>query len=261
MSFRRRAPLSTNGVDILKQPKLRNKTTTELTAELTSAGAQFDAIELKTLPDDDIEEGWAGKPKGLKQILRERGLIDPNNLSQCSKDGKKDASGKVVKNTSYYRIMENCPDFMNELSSLECLCEKLGAKASHSPKFHCEIAGEGIEYDWAMGKGEYRRRPLSAKKGMDNFRGLVRECFGPTVLTAERAKKAAQRARAYICTYFALDGIARDSDSDLEHYQKIPYEKIQQTQKSMRAHRFVLDFDKGHTNAILRQTGQMALEG
>jgi len=211
---------------------------------------------VKTLPDDAIEEGWAGKPKGLQQILHERGLIDPNNLSQYSKHGKKDASGKVDKRTSYFHIMEKCPDFANESSSLEYLCEQLGIKASHSPKFHCEIAGEGVECDWAMGKGEHRRRPLSEKKGMENFRALVRECFGPTVLMKVRAKKSAQRARACICTCFALDRIARETDSDLEHCQKIPYEKIQQIQKALRAHRSVLDFDRGYTSAILRLTGQ-----
>ena len=154
--------------------------------------AQLKGITLATLPDDEIEEGWVGKPKGLKQILHEHGLINTNNLSWYSQYGKKDASRKVDKSTSFCHIMEQCPNFQNELSSLEYLCKKLGVKASHSPKFYCKIAGEGIEYDWAMGKGEYCRQRLSTKKGMDSFHTLVQQCLGPTVLTTEYAKKAAQ---------------------------------------------------------------------
>ena len=39
-----------------------------------------------------IKEGWMGKPKGILQILIERGLIDKINLNQYSLDGKKGVS-------------------------------------------------------------------------------------------------------------------------------------------------------------------------
>jgi hypothetical protein len=143
-------------------------------------------ISLKYQPSNAVDECWPGKPKGLKQVLRERGLIDPNNLPRYSKDGRKDATtSKIMKETSYVHIMEDQLDFKNELLAIEWLCKRLGVRVGHSPKFHCEIGGEGIEYNWCTGKGEYRRRPLSAKKGMDKFRALARECFGPTVLTPE----------------------------------------------------------------------------
>ena len=35
------------------------------------------------------KEGWMGKPKGLLQILWERGFIDENNLNLYSLKGKK----------------------------------------------------------------------------------------------------------------------------------------------------------------------------
>ncbi len=35
-----------------------------------------------------------------------------------------------------------------------------------------ELAGEGIEYCWAMAKGWYRRQPLKKKRSKDNFHGL-----------------------------------------------------------------------------------------
>ena len=30
-----------------------------------------------TVEEDDVVEGWVGKPKGQRQILWERGLLDP----------------------------------------------------------------------------------------------------------------------------------------------------------------------------------------
>jgi hypothetical protein len=90
--------------------------------------------------------------------------------------------------------MEQQPDFEKEFSALQHLCFQLGVKFHHSPKFHCEFAGGGVECGWAIGKRRApRRRPTSAKKGMDNFRELVREGFCPTVIMAEKAKKCAQR--------------------------------------------------------------------
>ena len=32
---------------------------------------------------------------------------------------------------------------------------RLGVKVERTPKFHCEMAGEGIEYDWALCKAKY----------------------------------------------------------------------------------------------------------
>jgi hypothetical protein len=37
------------------------------------------------------------------------------------------------------------PDFKNEFSALKNLVKSLGTKVFCSPKFHAEIAGEGIE--------------------------------------------------------------------------------------------------------------------
>jgi hypothetical protein len=56
--------------------------------------------------------------------------------------------------------MAECLDFANEESSLQYLGRQLGIRVDHSPKFHAEIAGEGIEYAWGYGKNLYRRKPL-----------------------------------------------------------------------------------------------------
>jgi hypothetical protein len=85
----------------------------------------------------------------------------------------------------------------------------MGVTVELTPKFHAELAGEGVEYSWAHAKAFYRRVPVSKKKGRENFKQLVKECTCPvTVLTKDRIEKFASRARPYICTYHYLEQCA-----------------------------------------------------
>jgi hypothetical protein len=114
---------------------------------------------------DVVDEGWVGKPKGLLQILHERGLIDPVNWQTLyTVNGKKDADGNTIPGTSLRDIMGNCTDFLNEETALQWLARNIGVLIEHTPKFHCELAGEGIEYSWACGKGDFRRQPIQARE-------------------------------------------------------------------------------------------------
>ena len=67
-------------------------------------------------------------------------------------------------------LMKNCEDFMNQKNAMEELCDKLSAigepsiKILTSPKYHCEIAGEGIELNWGYMKKGYCNIPLEEKK-------------------------------------------------------------------------------------------------
>ncbi len=98
------------------------------------------------LPTEVIEqkivEGWEGKQKGLLQILWERGFVDVENLSAYTVDGRKDAFGVVQKETSL----------------VDC-----------TPKCHCEMAGEGIEYSRGCAKNAYRAKPIGEKRGKDTY--------------------------------------------------------------------------------------------
>ena len=121
-----------------------------------------------------IEEGWVGKAKGMLQTLYERGYIDKHKISHprsmsYSKIGKKwhytngelTAEGQIY---SLYYLLSKCTDFQNEKSDLEHLCSDLLTSSrtitiTFTPKFHCEIAGERIEYAWGLAKKYYRRIP------------------------------------------------------------------------------------------------------
>jgi hypothetical protein len=85
-----------------------------------------------------LVEKWWGKPKGMKQLLLERGNIDLMNLGQYTKDGKADLNGNVIPGTSLKKLLENCEDFKNETSIMEFISEKRGVTMMSTPKYHCE---------------------------------------------------------------------------------------------------------------------------
>ncbi|KAI2509512.1 hypothetical protein MHU86_4889 [Fragilaria crotonensis] len=113
-----------------------------------------------------VAPGWVGQPKGLLQVLSERGLIDRSSLEKYTLDGRKDnITGTIDLRYSLRNIMAECTDFKDEESALQYLGSQLGVTVLLTPKFHAELAGEGVEYCWAHAKAYYRRMPLSRKRG------------------------------------------------------------------------------------------------
>ncbi len=100
--------------------------------------------------------------------------------------------------------MVHCLDFVNEKLQLEYVCEKLGARALFTTKYHAEMAGEGMEYSWAHSKNTYRWVSLSKKKGKYNFVSSVQSCISRESLTTELIQKLCRRARAYMLAYKGL---------------------------------------------------------
>jgi len=84
-------------------------------------------------------------------------------------------------------IGHDCDDFINEESMLQYYGRLMGVAVNRTPKCHCELAGEGIEYSWAASKNKYRRFPVGAKKGKEQFRNLVSECLSRQVITTTLA--------------------------------------------------------------------------
>jgi hypothetical protein len=99
---------------------------------------------------ETVIEGWNGKPKGMLQILWERGFIDPaieptKAESFCTNDGKKDAFGNLIPGTSLRKMMvSSLIDFINEETLLQYHGKMLGVLVNQSPKCHPEVAGEGM---------------------------------------------------------------------------------------------------------------------
>jgi len=165
--------------------------------------------------------------------------------------------------SSLRQLLANCKDFKEEETALEHLGSQLGVKVKLTPKFHAEFAGEGVEYSWAHSKAFYRRLPLSAKKGRENFKLMVRRstCCPINVLTKHRIQKFAGRARAYICTYYHLEQMRRQRNVNLNSEedrrapknQELLFSEIERLMKAFRGHRCALDFDRGFVNAQLKE--------
>ena len=149
-----------------------------------------------------VVEGWSGKPKGLYHeywLLGHIGMNDKGEYDKStarsslySKNGTKkndrDTNGVLTEHGKKYclsYIRSNCSDFINEKSEIEFLLDELSQmdstkntyKIIFSPKYHCELSGEGIEYTWGFMKRKFRGLPLKDWKTADEFRVSVKAVF------------------------------------------------------------------------------------
>ncbi len=64
------------------------------------------------------EEGWVAKPKGMLQILWEQGWIDETKIQAYTMNGKKDALGSTINETSLWCLLGNCEDLIRVDASI-----------------------------------------------------------------------------------------------------------------------------------------------
>jgi len=160
---------------------------------------------------------YCGQPKGLKQVLFERGLYDDGTWVN-QQTGRKGAymtekghkrDGVVVPETSMNHVLGSCQDFVNEKTLLEQLMEDLGHILEKSPKCHPELAGVGIEYCWGKAKYNYRRINRGTQIQMTaHQRARILVSLSPAVLPRRRLRKFDRKCFEYKKAYaeIALDG-------------------------------------------------------
>jgi hypothetical protein len=129
----------------LGSAKLRAKTKSELLKELRQSGyygttkqqyLKEDLVALcnprnisVTIKVQKVKEGWLGKPKGMLQILWERGWIDSSKVvtarsMRYSKDGKKEEFGEdgklkeAIRQYALSYLLQQCTNFKDEKSDL-----------------------------------------------------------------------------------------------------------------------------------------------
>ena len=208
-----------------------------------------------------IEEGWMGKPKGIMQVLWERGFLDPTKISTYTMEGKKDLFGNLIEGSSLREIIRQQPDFAQEETLLEYNGRNLGVTILKTPKCHPELAGEGIEYFWALAKANYRKLPIKNKRGREKFLASVRHSLGPSKLTRVIAQKISKRARQYILAYKCMherdqnrsDKDSNTSSDDLDNQltENMSFSLIQKVVKTFKTHRSAADFDCGYVKEIV----------
>jgi hypothetical protein len=246
-------------------PRMQNKTISELKAELAPLGVLNDRRNYRLKELQDIAEqknvetkkvrvtekkGWEGRAKGLLQVLWERGWIDVSQLDRYTIEAATDENGQVLEGAEEWSLkclMASCLDFAEELTALQHVGSQLGVSVIITPKFHAELAGEGVEYSWGITKGLYRRKPLLSKKGKESFRKLVCEVTSRDVLKTLTIRKLSRRARAYICAYYSLyESKNRGIDTT-----KLTLPLIERVVKAFKTHRAALDFDAGFVNGLV----------
>lgn len=83
--------------------------------------------------------------KGMKQVLKERGLFRERLRGKCKDYCHPDNAHCCMK-----KILENQPDFMEQRSLVQEVIEEAGHMCLFLPKFHCEL--NFIEFFWGSVK-------------------------------------------------------------------------------------------------------------
>lgn len=170
---------------------------------------------------DEIKKGWCGASKGMLQVLYERGWIDPSKPASYYKaaipKSWRDEDGNLkVENTERAKttvlpvMLRDCEDFATEITAMEDLCNNLSTRSCNvtilfTPKYHCELAGCGIELAWGFQKRYYRRK-ISMREKKSDFKGCVDRCL--SVVSKDHCFRFMNRVRRYAEAYrlFHLHG-------------------------------------------------------
>ena len=105
-------------------------------------------------PNDYEVEELRGKPKGMKQVLEDRGLWQ-QGLSRTCAMCKNDDKDPQWTSCCAERILELQPDFAAQGPLLEEIAQEEGQLIIFYPKFHCEL--NFIEMYWGASK-RYTRK-------------------------------------------------------------------------------------------------------
>ena len=95
--------------------------------------------------------------------------------------------------------------FLEQKTDLEQLCDEISAEFPNfvsvlfTPKFHCELAGESIEYSWGVSKRYYRRQPITMKRSTVNFERLVKDSIDK--VSTMMCRRFSRKTRGYMLGY------------------------------------------------------------
>ena len=203
-----------------------------------------------TYTEEKVEEGWLNSPKGNFQVAYERGFVDVAKANEYrasipkswTMDGKVKADcTQKVKDFVLPEILKQCKDFQTEISAMEHLANQhclpdLDVTLIFSPKYHCELAGLGIELAWGYSKRFYRRY-LTLEEKKKDFLGCVDKALKSVI--KDHAHKFCYRTRQYIAAYHQFGK------------KEATYNEIEKFVKTSKGHRSALDQETGYTDGLL----------
>ena len=129
----------------------------------------------------------------------------------------------------------------------------MGVSIDRTPKCHPEMAGEGIEYIWALAKLQYRRATIIKKRSKVKFRQLVSECTDPCFnLNIHRVRSCSKKARSYMKLYRAVNDVSFGENGTVNKHNVLEssiklYLKLKKKSKS---HRSVIDKNQSDLSQI-----------
>ena len=125
----------------------------------------------------------------------------------------------------------------------------MGLVIDRSPKWHPELAGEGIEYAWGASKNYYRSLPLAEERTKASFKSAVRKSISRQIITTEAVQRYWRRDRRYICAFktFAIkqneQALTADQATQKAEEKSSSYVDIEKLVKTFKTHRCALNFD------------------
>jgi len=119
-------------------------------------------------------DAYVGQPKGMRQVLFERGLY----VEGMTENGPKDGSN-VQLGMKY--VLSECLDFKNQKCQLEVCIESRGHICDFFPKYHPELSA--LERVWGMAKRFLRK---TCKYNYENLVKRVPEVLVSTSLSSIR---------------------------------------------------------------------------
>jgi len=204
-------------------------------------------IEL-TVTARKVHEGWVGKPKGMFQILWERGWIDERRWKDYRLVARDpDDDDQIIESLSLKYLIESCHDFQNEVTQLQTITSDYGMQVEMTPKYHAEIAGCGIEYSWGAAKSRYRQIPLEKKRKKSDFKEAVSHSIN--VLSTATVRKCNRKARTYIQAYYYLE-VLRQGER-VQPDEELSLSTIEKVQKDFKVHRSAIDFDRSFCSELV----------
>jgi hypothetical protein len=156
--------------------------------------------------------------------------------------GRKNRNGAPIEGSGLFELMSSQPDFVNEITLLQYFTEQRSLPAGcqltiiRSPKCHPELAGEGIEYDWAAAKQFYRRQKLKDKRTKDKFGKLVIQSLDQVKMNLRI--EFSRRARQYMLAYQTVESFKKDPRAAGKNFESSAH-LLDSVVKERKSHRTV----------------------
>jgi hypothetical protein len=212
----------------------------------------------------ETEKGWEGKPKGMLQVLWERGFIDPAKKKEgdCAIDGKKDAFGNVIRKTSLKHLMSLLVDFIQEETLLQCHGSCLGWRWNglRSAPIPLRVLVRalsmiGVVQKVSVAVHQFLKREQKASSVSQQRRWWIRMRCSQLRAVAFLANNKQGKNACWPATFWSDNSEEMDtSKAEAVVDEKKPHmtaHLIEKILKQCKSHRSAKDFDAGFLNRIV----------